>query len=158
MVCIFLAKLFQVLKKKYYFSAKILFVLQKCEIIMVLSSVSCFHYCDSYIRLFSIVPCTVYTCRSFSILEAIAKSFCYLSFRAIKSDIVCCWYSWKSDNYMGSNIEKKPWSKMENRYKKWSKKSKSENFCNRKVKRAITLSLEKSLILLLQYWKDWYLK
>ena len=129
----FLAKLFQLLKKKYYLLAKIFFVLQKCEIIMVLSSVSCFHYCDSYIRLFSIVPCTVYTCRSFSILEAIAKSFSYLS------------YSWKIDNYMGSHIEKKPGSKMENRQIKWSKKSKSDNFIVRKKSNIAIAILERSI-------------
>ena len=51
-----------------------------------------------------------------------------------------CRNSWKSDNFIGSNIEKKPWTNLQNRYKKNSKekKVKSDNFCHRKVRIAIT--------------------
>ena len=48
------------------------------------------------------------------------------------------WKSWKSDNYMESNTEKKPWTNLQNSYKNLSKKIKSDNFCYRKVGRAIT--------------------
>ena len=51
---------------------------------------------------------------------------------------------------MGSNTEKKPWTNLQNLYKKWSKGIKSDNFCCHKVGRAITKSetIEKSPILL----------
>ena len=39
---------------------------------------------------------------------------------------------------MGSNIEKKPWTDLQNSYKYWSKEIKSDNFFYRKVGRAIT--------------------
>ena len=39
---------------------------------------------------------------------------------------------------MGSNTEKKPWTNAQNSYKNWSKEIKSDNFCYRKVGRAIT--------------------
>ena len=56
---------------------------------------------------------------------------------------------------MGSNREKKPWTNLQNSYKNWSKEIKSDNFCNRKVGRAITKwgAIEKNAILLSQYWK-----
>ena len=39
---------------------------------------------------------------------------------------------------MESNTEKKPWNNLQNSYKNWSKEIKSDNFCYRKVGRAIT--------------------
>ena len=57
---------------------------------------------------------------------------------------------------MGSNTEKKPWTNLQNLYKNWSKEIKSDNFCYRKVGRAITKwgAIEKSPILLSQYsWR-----
>ena len=39
---------------------------------------------------------------------------------------------------MGSNTEKKPWTNIQNSYKNWSKEIKSDNFCYRKVGKAIT--------------------
>ena len=55
---------------------------------------------------------------------------------------------------MGSNKEKKPWTNLQNLYKNLSKGIKSDNFCYRKVGKAITKgrAIEKSLILLSQYW------
>ena len=63
-------------------------------------------------------------------------------------------FALKGDNYMGSNTEKKPWTNLQNPYRNWSKEIKSDNFCYRKVGRAITKSgaIEKSSILLSQYW------
>ena len=60
---------------------------------------------------------------------------------------------------MGSNTEKKPWTNLQNSYKNWSLEIKSDNFCYRKVGRAITLqgAIEKSPILLSQYWKNKWL-
>ena len=59
---------------------------------------------------------------------------------------------------MGSNTEKKPWTNLQNSYKNWSKVIKSDNFCYRKVGRAITKwgAIEKSPILLSQYWKNYH--
>ena len=56
---------------------------------------------------------------------------------------------------MGSNTEKKPWTNLQNLHKNLSKDIKSENFCYRKVERAITKwgAIEKSPILLSQYLK-----
>ena len=50
---------------------------------------------------------------------------------------------------MGSNTEKKPWNNLQNSYKNLSKEIKSDNFCYRKVGRAMTKwgAIEKSLIL-----------
>ena len=47
---------------------------------------------------------------------------------------------------MGSNTAKKPWTNLHNSYKNWSKEIKSDNFCYRKVGRAITKwgAIEKS--------------
>ena len=55
---------------------------------------------------------------------------------------------------MESNTEKKPWTNLQNLYKNLSKEIKSNNFCYRKVGRAITKgeAIEKSPILLSQYW------
>ena len=39
---------------------------------------------------------------------------------------------------MASNTEKKPWTNLQNSYKNLSKEIKSDNFCYRKVGRAIT--------------------
>ena len=51
---------------------------------------------------------------------------------------------------MGSNTEKKTWINLQNSYKNLSKEIKSDNFCYRKVGRAITKwgAIEKSPILL----------
>ena len=51
---------------------------------------------------------------------------------------------------MGSNTEKKPWINIQNLYKNGSKEMNSDNFCYRKVGRAITKlgAIEKSPILL----------
>ena len=49
--------------------------------------------------------------------------------------------SLKSDNYMGSNTEKKPRTNLQNSYKNWSKEIKSDNFCHCKVGRVIILLL-----------------
>ena len=58
------------------------------------------------------------------------------------------------------NTEKKPWTNLQNSYKNLSKEIKSDNFCYRKVGRAITnwAAIEKSPILLSQYWKNCHLK
>ena len=70
-------------------------------------------------------------CRSFSLLKALA--------------------------IYGKQYRKKPWTKLQNTYKNWSKEIKSDNFCCRKVGRAITkwIAIEKSPILLSQYWKKY---
>ena len=98
----------------------------KYVIIMVPSNNSNFQYRDSD------------SCRSFSLLKAIAKRLPLLFANAFKSD-----------NYMGSNTEKKSWTNLQNLYKNWSKEIKSDNFCYRKVGRAITKwgAKEKSPIL-----------
>ena len=61
---------------------------------------------------------------------------------------------------MGSNTEKKPWTNLQNSYKKWSKEIKSDNFCYRKVGRAITKwgAIQKSPILLSQYGKNYHFR
>ena len=66
---------------------------------------------------------------------------------------------WKSDNYTGINTEKKPWTNLQNQYKKWNKDIKSNNFYYHKVERAITKceAIKKSPILLSKYWKNWQL-
>ena len=50
---------------------------------------------------------------------------------------------------MGGNTENKPWTNLQNSYKNWSKEIKSDKFCYRKVRRAITKwgAIEKSPIL-----------
>ena len=59
---------------------------------------------------------------------------------------------------MGSNTEKKPRTNLQNAYKNLGKEIKSDNFCYRKVGRAITKweAIEKSPILLSQYWKNYH--
>ena len=54
---------------------------------------------------------------------------------------------------MGSNTEKKTLTNLQNSYKNWSSEIKSDNFLE--VGRAITKwgAIEKSQILLSQYWK-----
>ena len=49
---------------------------------------------------------------------------------------------------MGSNTEKKPWTNLQNVYKTLSKEVKSDNFCYRKVGRALTKwgAIEKDII------------
>ena len=80
------------------------------------SNHSKFQFCHSNIGLFSIPCCKVITLNPLS---------------------------WKSDNYMESNIEKKPWTNLQ---KNLSKEIKSDNFCYRKNGRAITKwgAIEKS--------------
>ena len=85
-------------------------------------------------------------CRSFSLLKAIAIRLPLLfanAFKSVKERQLL-----QSDNYMGSNTEMKPWTNLQNLYKNWSKEIKSDNFCYRKVWRAITKckAKEKSLI------------
>ena len=101
---------------------------------MLPSNHSLFQYCDSNIGLFSIAPCKVINFNPFCILYGISP--------LLRN-------SWKSDNYMGSNTEKKPWTNLQNSYKNWSKEIKSDNCCYRKVGRAITKwgAIEKSLII-----------
>jgi hypothetical protein len=81
-----------------------------------------------------------------------------LLLKARKSDNYRYRNSWKSDNYMGSNIQKKPWTNLQNLYKNWSKEIKSDNFCYRKVGRSITKwgAIEKNPILLSQYLKNYH--
>ena len=126
-------------------STKMLLLPPKYKIIIMPSNHSNFQYCDSNIGLFSIAPCKVITlnslcdsCRSFSLLKAIAIILPLLFANAFKSD-----------NYMGSNTENKPWTNLQNSYKNLSKDIKSDNFCYRKVGRAITKcgAIEKN-----QYW------
>ena len=59
---------------------------------------------------------------------------------------------------MGSNTEKKLWTNLQNSYKNGSKEIKSDNFSYHKVGRAINKwgVIEKSLILLSQYWKNYH--
>ena len=45
-----------------------------------------------------------------------------------------------SNNYMGSNTEKNPWTNLQNSCKNLSKEIKSDNFCYHKVGRMITKS------------------
>ena len=60
---------------------------------------------------------------------------------------------------MGRNMEKKPWTNLQNLYNNLSKEINSDNFCYHKVGRAITKwgTIEKSPILLSQYWKNYSL-
>ena len=59
---------------------------------------------------------------------------------------------------MGSNSEKKPWTNLQNSNTNLSKEIKINNFCYRKVGRAITKwgEIEESPILLSQYWKNYH--
>ena len=59
---------------------------------------------------------------------------------------------------MGSNTEKKLWANLQHSYNYFSKEIKSDNFCYRKVGRAITKwgAIEKSPISLSQYWKSYH--
>ena len=50
---------------------------------------------------------------------------------------------------MGSNTEKKPWTNLQNLYKKWSKGIKSSNLVGRAIAKGG--AVEKSPILLSQY-------
>ena len=91
-----------------------------------------FQYCDSNIVLFSIAPCKVITLNPHRILFVgfLSKVIALPTIAiAIVVALSCCRNSWKSDNYMGSNTEKK-----QNSYKNLSKEIKSDNFCYRKVK------------------------
>ena len=102
---------------------------------------------------------SLYSYRSF--LKAIAKRLLLLfanAFKSVKERQLFCRNSWKSDDYMGSDTEKKPWNNLQNSYKNLSKGIKSDNFCYRKVGRAITKwgAIEKSPILLSQFWKNYH--
>ena len=57
---------------------------------------------------------------------------------------------------MGSNTEKKPWTNLQKSYKNFSKEIKSDNFCYRKVGRAITKwgAIEKSWTYPISLFKD----
>ena len=61
----------------------------------------------------------LFNCRSFSLLEAIAKRFPLLFAIAFN---YCCCNSLKSHAYVGSNKEKKPWTNQHNRHTKKSSK------------------------------------
>ena len=65
--------------------------------------------------------------------------------------------SLKSDNYVGSNTEKKPQINLQNQNKKLRKELRSDKFCYCKVGRMIIKwgTKEKSSILLSQYWKNY---
>ena len=91
-----------------------------------------FQYCDSNIRLFSNAPCKVIALNLFNLLFGIINSFS-MALRAETSNNYCCHYSWKSDNYIGSNTEKKLWSNLIYLYTKWIKGIKSDNLCYCKV-------------------------
>ena len=64
-----------------------------------------------------------------------------------------CRNSGKSDNYMGSNTEKKPYTNLQNSYKNWSKEITSDNFCYRKVERTINKwgEIEKRVTKIISY-------
>ena len=153
-------------------STKMLLLPPKYKIIIMPSNHSNFQYCDSNIGLFSIAPCKVITLNSLCILFGISSLllFWWLPFLSYRSsnyrDSDSCHSflllkaiaiilpllfanAFKSDNYMGSNIENKPWTNLQNSYKNLSKDIKSDNFCYRKVGRAITKwgAIEKN-----QYW------
>ena len=83
------------------------------------------------------------SCRSFSLLKAIAKRLSLLFANAFKSN-----------NYKEA-IQKRSHEPI---YKNWSKEIKRDNFCYRKVVRAIPKwgAKEKSPILLSRYWKNYH--
>ena len=76
------------------------------------------------------VLCFFFDC---SLSKVIALPTIAIAFKSVKERQL-----WKGDNYMGSNTEKKPWTNLQNSYKNWCKEIKSDNFCHRKVGRAIT--------------------
>ena len=148
---------------------------------MFLSNHSFFQYCGSNIGLFSIAPCKVIILNPFCILFGISSLllFWWLSLQSYRSsnfrDIASCRSfsllkaiakrlpllfanDFKSDNYSESNTEKKPWTNLQYLYKNLSKEIKIDNFCYRKVGKAITKwgAIEKGLILLSQYWKNYH--
>ena len=106
-------------------SARILLVLPKCQIIRLFFSFS--HYCDSNIGLFFIAPSSV-----------------------IALDILCLFlvYSWKSD--IGSNVEKKPRTNIQNLYKKQSKSLMATTFA---INKFMGSNREKSNIAI-AIWKE----
>ena len=69
-----------------------------------LVSVLCFYFDGSLSKVIALD-----SCRSFSLLKAIAKRLPLHSLTPLRvTTTYCCCNSWKSDNYMGSNTEKKP--------------------------------------------------
>ena len=121
---------------------------------MYLSSVLCFFFDGSHSKVIALPTLSLFLAMKGDSEKITVTSLTPL--RAKKSDNYC--NSWKSDNYMGSNTEKKPWTNLQNSYKYWSKEIKSNSFCYRKVRRAITKwgSIEKSPILRSQYWKNYH--
>ena len=123
---------------------------------MVPSNHSNFQYCDSNIGLFSIAPCEVITLNPlcipfgisslllfwwlfFSLLKVTAKRLPLLftnTFKSLKERHHR--HSWKSENFMGSNTEKKPWTNLQNLHKNLSIEIKSDNCFYSKVGRSIT--------------------
>ena len=109
-----------------------------------------------------------YRSSNFAIAKVVALNFlCFIfsiSFRDwfMASFLLHVW-SYRSsnnrDNYVGRNTKKKPWTDLLNIYKDWSKEIKSDNFCYRKIGRTITKwgAIEKSSILLSQYWENFHL-
>ena len=88
--------------------------------------------------------------------RAISIPFVFaIDFKSDKRDNYSYCDSWKSDNYTGSNTEKKLRTKIQIRNSKWSKEVKSNKFCYRNVGRVITIwgAIENSQLLILQYWK-----
>ena len=97
-------------------SAKILLVPSKCEIIMMLSN------CSFNIRVFSISLCTIYLYLFCLFLVLVSYFFLYCSFYNYRdlggvSDLSPLGAR-KSDNYTGSNKEKKPSTNEQPKYKK----------------------------------------
>ena len=119
-------------------SAKILFVTQKYEIVMILSNFSLFQYCDSLIVLFTIAPSTVIVLDILCFIFCICLPFLFLYlllllfqlslsrqlllFLDLRGDLVTVLYyfslsSEKSDNYCIRNSWK---LSLLEEIKKWS--------------------------------------
>ena len=109
-----------------------------CEIFMVLFKYLFFQYCDSNIGLFSILLVRLCLLFFWLIFCNSSASFLGCSPQSNRSYSLSLFLALRGDNYMGNNIEKKPRTNLQNRYKKWSKEVKSDNFCCWKVGRAIT--------------------
>ena len=102
-------------------------------------------------------PLCILFCISSSFLMALSLKLSL--FLTLKGDSEKITVSCKSDNYMGCNTEKKPWTNLQNSYTNWSEEIKSDNFCYHKVGRAITKwgAIEKTQLLRQQYLKfEWF--
>ena len=82
------------------------------------------------------------SCRSFSLLKAIAKILLLLfahDSKSVKERQLLLSHSWKSDNYIyGKQYRKEAMNQSTKLIQNWSKEIKSDNFCYRKVGGAIT--------------------